>query len=90
MTSIGLLLGIHVSDVMVYGFTDEDLRFAGGVVTDIGYGHRIDSFDDEFFGVGERFIAHASAATTPSLLDLHPACTSSPCTILRTIADLGC
>ena len=66
----------------MHDFTDDYHRFAGGVVTDIGYGHHIDSFDDEFFTVGERFIAHASTATTPSLLDLHPACTSSLCAML--------
>lgn len=50
------------------------LRFAGGIVTDIGYGHRIESFDDDFFSMGERFLEHALAATAPNLMDLHPVC----------------
>ncbi|KAI0092996.1 cytochrome P450 [Irpex rosettiformis] len=53
-------------------------RFAGGVVSDVGYGQHIDSFDSEFFSVGERFIKVASAATTPSLLDLHPVFANLP------------
>lgn len=43
-------------------------------MTDIGYGHRIESYDDEFFSVGERFIKYGAAATTPTLLDIHPIC----------------
>ncbi|KAI0092998.1 cytochrome P450 [Irpex rosettiformis] len=47
-------------------------RFAGGVVTEIGYGHRIDSFTDGFFSVGDRFAKIAGMGANPSLLDLHP------------------
>ncbi|KAI0768403.1 cytochrome P450 [Irpex lacteus] len=47
-------------------------RFAGGVITDISYGHRIDSFDDEFFYVGQNFVKIAGQAALPTLLDLHP------------------
>lgn len=49
-------------------------RFAGGVITDISYGHRIDSFDDEFFYVGQNFVKIAGQAALPTLLDLHPIC----------------
>ncbi|KAI0093004.1 cytochrome P450 [Irpex rosettiformis] len=47
-------------------------RFAGATVTDIGYGHRIDSFDDDFFILGENMCKVAGKAATPSLLDIHP------------------
>ncbi|KAI0093003.1 cytochrome P450 [Irpex rosettiformis] len=47
-------------------------RFSGGIVSDIGYGHRIESFDDEFFVVGEGYGSLSLAGGTPSLLDLHP------------------
>lgn len=43
-------------------------------MTEIGYGHHIDSFDDVFFSVGERFAKIAGIGATPSLLDLHPIC----------------
>ncbi|KAI0092995.1 cytochrome P450 [Irpex rosettiformis] len=54
-------------------FDRHALRFSGGIIAEVGYGHRIDSFDDEFFSIGERFLKFSNAATTPSLLDLHPA-----------------
>ena len=57
------------------GVTDHGIRFAGGIVADIGYGHRIESYEDEFFDIGERFIACAGTTNTPTLLDLHPVCT---------------
>ncbi|KAI0748969.1 cytochrome P450 [Irpex lacteus] len=73
------------ANVLLKGLLDEPgkfdrhaARFAGGVVTDIGYGHRIESYDDEFFSVGERFIKYGAAATTPTLLDIHPIFASLP------------
>ncbi|KAI0092994.1 cytochrome P450 [Irpex rosettiformis] len=53
-------------------FDRHAIRFAGGIVTDVGYGHHIDSLDDDFFSMGERFLQYATAVTAPSLLDLHP------------------
>ena len=77
MTLIDLFLSIQIFPaVSLHGITDCGIRFAGGIVAEIGYGHRIDSYEDEFFSIGERFIACASAAATPSLLDLHPVCKS--------------
>ncbi|KAI0093006.1 cytochrome P450 [Irpex rosettiformis] len=47
-------------------------RFAGATVTEIGYGHRIESFDDDFFYMGEKLGQTAGKGATPSLLDIHP------------------
>lgn len=50
------------------------LSYAGATVTEIAYGHRINSFDDEFFRLGEVWCRVAGIGTRPSLLDIHPAC----------------
>ena len=49
-------------------------RFAGATVSDIAYGHRIESFDDDFFNVGENLCRIAGKGATASLLDIHPIC----------------
>ena len=54
--------------------TNISLSYAGATVTEIAYGHRINSFDDEFFRLGEKWCQVASIGTRPSLLDIHPAC----------------
>ncbi|KAI0788920.1 cytochrome P450 [Irpex lacteus] len=60
------------ANTMLRGFLDSPKdferhiqRYAGGIVTDIGYGHHIASFNDEFFDVGERMVKTIGMATTP-------------------------
>ena len=50
------------------------LSFAGATVAEIGYGHRIESFDDEYFTLGEKLGKIAGEGSIPSLLDIHPIC----------------
>ncbi|KAI0768404.1 cytochrome P450 [Irpex lacteus] len=47
-------------------------RFSGGVVSDIGFGHRIESFDDDYFRLSEQWARVAHEGSRTSLLDLHP------------------
>ncbi len=54
------------------------VSFSGGIVAELGYGHRIESFDDEFFEIGEGYAKLSLAGGTPSLLDLNPICESRP------------
>ena len=48
--------------------------FAGATVAEIGYGHRIESFDDESFKLGEKSGKIVGEGATPILLDVHPIC----------------
>lgn len=43
-------------------------------MAEIGYGHRIESFDDEYFTLGEKLGKIAGEGSIPSLLDIHPIC----------------
>lgn len=45
-----------------------------GIISQLTYGHKVDSFDDEYFLLGERFTEITGDAVTPSLLDVHPLC----------------
>ncbi|KAI0768402.1 cytochrome P450 [Irpex lacteus] len=47
-------------------------RYTIGIVSQLTYGHKVDSFDDEYFLMGEKFIEITGDAVTPSLLDVHP------------------
>ena len=52
--------------------------FAGGIVSDLGYGHRMKSVDDEVFRNGETFNKLTLEAIQSSLLDIHPLCEFHP------------
>ncbi|KAI0768442.1 cytochrome P450 [Irpex lacteus] len=69
----------RAANVLIKSLTDapEDFdrhvqRFSGGIVAELGYGHRIESFDDEFFEIGEGYAKLSLAGGTPSLLDINP------------------
>jgi hypothetical protein len=49
-------------------------RFSGGIISDISYGHRIESFDDPFFSIAEGLGRMVHDGGSPSLLDIHPIC----------------
>ncbi len=48
-----------------------------GIIAQLTYGHKVNSFDDEYFLLGEKFMEIAGDAVTPSLLDVHPLCEDS-------------
>ena len=56
---------------------DSLTRFSGGVVSDIGFGHRIESLDDEYFHLSQQWARVAHEGSRTSLLDLHPICERS-------------
>ena len=75
MTLIVMHRGLYSCSMFEHrGYCWSTLSFAGGIISDLGYGHHINSLDDEFFAVGERFLKVGTFATTPTLLDLHPLC----------------
>ncbi|KAI0092993.1 cytochrome P450 [Irpex rosettiformis] len=74
-----------------FKITYDGSSFAGGIVTEISYGHRIKSFDDKFFLLSEKWARIAHEGSRATLLDVHPICMLSvvpQCYVNMTVLSL--